>query len=89
MKKNSEKLVAIAKFGLDDSYGDGWHDNFAYGQAIQKENVLFYPYQKQLERFNSIEIVKRKINSGKVVTLEAELENECYKIIGDTASLIE
>ena len=37
IQKNS---IDISEYIGDDAYGDGWHDNFAYEQAIKKENCL-------------------------------------------------
>lgn len=53
IQKNSSN---ISEFASDDAYGDGWHDNFAYEQAVQKENALLYQYHQKLEGLNKIEI---------------------------------
>ncbi len=83
----------ISEFQSDDAYGDGWHDNFAYEQAIQKENALFYEYHKKLKGLDQIEIIKTKKSSnlveiGSIVELhfDGELETEIYKITGNTVS---
>ena len=44
IRKNSSD---ISEFMSDDAYGDGWHDNFAYEQAIQKESSLLYELKKK------------------------------------------
>ena len=81
----------ISEYMGDDAYGDGWHDNFAYEQAIKKENALFYELHKKLEGLKDIEIVDKKIGSnlvelGSIVELEIDGEIEIYKLTGDTVS---
>lgn len=90
IKKNS---ADITEYQSDDAYGDGWHDNFAYEQAIQKENMLFHELDEKLRGLERIEIVKEKINNDKVginsiveVKFEGEEESEIYKITGGTKS---
>ena len=75
----------------DDAYGDSWHDNFAYEQAIKKENALFYELHKKLEGLNNIEIVDTKnsndiVDIGSIVEIEIDDELEVYKLSGNTIS---
>lgn len=86
----------ISEYMSDDAYGDTWHDNFAYEQAIKKENALFYEYKKKLEGLNYIEIVdvntlKECVDIGAVVEIkfDDESESEFYKITGNTVSTVE
>lgn len=86
----------ISEYMSDDAYGDTWHDNFAYEQAIKKENSLFYEYKKKLEGLNRIEIVnvsasKEYVDIGTIVEIkfDDEFENEFYKITGNTVSAVE
>jgi len=88
IRKNSSD---ISEFASDDAYGDGWHDNFAYEQAVQKENSLLYELDGKLKGLNKIEIVSKKRNTNKVeigsiVTVEINQEIEKYKLIGNTVS---
>ena len=86
----------ISEYMSDDAYGDTWHDNFAYEQAIKKENALFYEYKKKLDGLNCIEIVNNQnsnacVNIGNIVEIkfDDELENEFYKLTGNTVSAVE
>lgn len=88
IQKNS---TDISEYMGDDAYGDGWHDNFAYEQAIKKENALFYELDKKLKGLNNIEIVNKKEKSNKVeigsiIEVEIEGEKEIYKLTGSTNS---
>ena len=90
IKKNSSD---ISEFASDDAYGDGWHDNFAYEQAVQKENALLYQYHQKLEGLNRIEIIEscRNLDSvdiGSVVEIqfEGECDTEIYTLTGNTTS---
>lgn len=93
IKNNSSD---ISEYMSDDAYGDTWHDNFAYEQAIKKENALFYEYKKKLDGLNRIEIVdvntlKEYVDIGTVVEIkfDGESESEFYKITGNTVSTVE
>ena len=48
-----------------DSYsssaGDGWHDNFAYEEAMRKEYELFQKYNKKKSQLKDIVIIDKKI----------------------------
>ena len=88
IRKNS---CDISEYVSDDAYGDGWHDNFAYESAVQKENALLYQYKQKLEGLNKIVILdennktdKVKIGSIVDVRFENEMDIETYKITGDT-----
>jgi len=75
----------------DDAYGDGWHDNFAYEQAIKKESSLLYELNKKKKGLAKIEIIKKNNNSNKVeigsiVTIRIDDEEEIYKLTGNTVS---
>lgn len=93
IKKNSSD---ISEFASDDAYGDGWHDNFAYEQAVQKENALLYQYHQKLEGLNKIEIIESCKNNdsveiGSVVELQfdGETDTEIYTLTGNTTSSID
>lgn len=90
IQKNSSD---ISEFASDDAYGDGWHDNFAYEQAVQKENALLYQYHQKLEGLNKIEIIESCKNDdiveiGSVVELQfdGEIDTEIYTLTGNTTS---
>lgn len=90
IKKSSSD---ISEFASDDAYGDGWHDNFAYEQTVQKENALLYQYHQKLEGLNKIEIIEscRNLDSveiGSVVEIqfEGEYDTEIYTLTGNTTS---
>ena len=36
---DNAKLMSL--YASEDTYGDGWHDNFAYEEAMHKEQELF------------------------------------------------
>ena len=44
IRKNN---VDISEYMSDDAYGDSWHDNFAYEQAIKEESRLLYELNKK------------------------------------------
>lgn len=90
IQKNSSN---ISEFASDDAYGDGWHDNFAYEQAVQKENALLYQYHQKLEGLNKIEIIEScknldSVEIGSVVEIqfEGEYDTEIYTLTGNTTS---
>lgn len=88
IRKNSSD---ISEFASDDAYGDGWHDNFAYEQAIQKENALMYELNEKLKGLSKIKIIKKKTNTsrvelGSIIEIEIDGEKEIYKLTGDTVS---
>lgn len=88
IRKNN---VDISEFISDDAYGDGWHDNFAYEQAINKESSLLYELDKKKRGLSKIEIVTKKNNNnkvelGSVVTVKIGEDLEKYKLIGNTVS---
>lgn len=90
IQKNSSD---ISEFASDDAYGDGWHDNFAYEQAVQKENALLYQYHQKLEGLNKIEIIEScknldSVEIGSVVEIqfEGEYDTEIYTLTGNTTS---
>ena len=90
IRKNSSD---ISEYASDDAYGDGWHDNFAYESAIQKENALLYQYHQKLEGLNKIEIIentgkKDRVEIGSIVEIQFDNESntELYKITGNTVS---
>jgi len=86
-KNNSD----ISEYMSDDAYGDGWHDNFAYEQAIKKESSLLYELNKKKRGLAKIEIIERnsgsnKVEIGSVVTVKIDDEEETYKLSGNTVS---
>ena len=83
IRKNSSD---ISEFASDDAYGDGWHDNFAYEQAIQKENALMYELNEKLKGLSPLE----KLNQGYAyVSDEAgRTVTDATKVaVGDTLSV--
>lgn len=91
IRKNS---TDISEFASDDAYGDGWHDNFAYEQAVQKENSLLYELDIKLKGLAKIEIINKKENSdkvilGSIVTIKIDDEIEEYRLSGDTNSKLD
>ena len=88
IRKNS---TDISEYMGDDAYGDGWHDNFAYEQAIKKENALFFELDKKIKGLKNIEIINKneksnKVEIGRIVEVEIEKEKEIYKLTGSTNS---
>lgn len=61
IRKNS---LDMSEYQSDDAYGDGWHDNFAYEQAMQKDNSLHHELDNKLKRLKDIVIVKSTNNSN-------------------------
>lgn len=91
LKQNSSD---ISEFMSDDAYGDGWHDNFAYEQAMVKENMLRRELENKLKGLDNIVIIKNKNNSNKskvelgmIVDIEfADNSIETYLITGALSS---
>ena len=86
----------ISEYMSDDAYGDSWHDNFAYEQAIQKENVLRRDLDLKLKGLKNIVIIDSTKNNNDVsidsivdIIFEGETEIETYKITGSTTSNIQ
>lgn len=78
----------MAEYQSDDAFGDGWHDNFAYEQAIQKDNSLSIELNKKIKDIENIVIVE-KMNDKSIVDLGAIVEldfgdnkNEKYVLTG-------
>lgn len=81
----------ISEFMSDDAYGDGWHDNFAYEQAIKKESSLLFQLNEKKKGLAKIEIIDKKLNGnrvdlGSIVTVNIDGYEEMYKISGNTVS---
>ncbi len=94
-KKIEKNNIDITEYVSDDSYGDGWHDNFAYEEARRYEYQLFLEYENKLKGLNEIEIIERddsdKIGIEDIVLVELtfsdnEVERDRYKISGSTKS---
>ena len=89
IRKNS---ADISESQSDDAYGDGWHDNFAYEQAISKERSLMYELDTKMKGLKNIKIVKKKENSdyvdlNTIVLVEFNNEErEEYLITGSSSS---
>ena len=85
----------ISEYQSDDAYGDGWHDNFAYEQAIAKERSLMYELDRKMKGLNNIVIVENTnkdivgINTRVEVKFDEEDENEIYYVTGSTSSNID
>ena len=86
----------ISEYMSDDAYGDSWHDNFAYEQAIQKENVLRRDLELKLKGLDKIVIISDKkesddvsINSIVDILFDGEIDTETYTITGSTSSNIQ
>ena len=92
-KKIESNSKDIAEYMSDDAYGDGWHDNFAYEQAMQKENVLKRDLDLKLKGLNNIVIIKNKDKDGVVglnkivdILFDGENEIETYILTGSSSS---
>lgn len=88
IRKNSSD---ISEYMSDDAYGDTWHDNFAYEQAIKKESSLLHELKEKKMGLARIEIIKKNNNSdkveiGSIVTVKIDNELEKYKLSGNTVS---
>lgn len=90
-KKIEKNNNDISIYVSDDAYGDGWHDNFAYEQAMAKEISLFYELKKKMENLKNIEIIESKndgtrVDVGCIVEVEIDEERELYKLTADVNS---
>lgn len=90
-EKIRENSSDISEYMSDDAYGDSWHDNFAYEQAIKKESSLLYELNEKKKGLAKIEIIERNNNSnrveiGSIVIVMIDGEEEIYKISGNTVS---
>ena len=90
IRKNS---CDISEYQSDDAYGDGWHDNFAYEQAIIKERSLMYELDDKVKNLDKIEIIKRNksndiadINTIVEIRFNEEDETEKFLISGSSSS---
>jgi len=90
IQKNAQDM---SEFASDDAYGDTWHDNFAYEEAMKKENALFYELQQKLEGLSNIEIIETNTNENQVdigdvieIIFDGEEESEKYQLTGDSTS---
>ena len=84
IQKNSRDM---SEYQSDDAYGDGWHDNFAYEQAMQKDNSLNYELKNKMKDLKNIVIVKNSgnpdiVDIGATIELEFDGEVECYLLSG-------
>lgn len=92
-KKITANSGDITIYQSDDAYGDGWHDNFAYEQAIKKENSLFHELEKKIQGLQNIEIIEETFDEGIVrlnsivnLIFDDSNEIETFKLIGNTVS---
>ena len=92
IRKNS---IDMAEYQSDDAYGDGWHDNFAYEQAMQKDIALSYELNNKLKGLDNIVIVKKNNNSNIVdinskveIRFDDEDDTEVYILSGGSTSNI-
>lgn len=81
MRKNS---IDMAEYQSDDAYGDGWHDNFAYEQSVQKDYSLSRELEERLKRKKDIIIVqpshkKDIVDLNAMVSLKFDGESEIEK----------
>ena len=88
IRKNSSD---ISEYMSDDAYGDTWHDNFAYEQAIKKESSLLHELKEKKLGLSRIEIIEKSSNSdrvevGSVVTVKIDNDLEKYRLSGNTVS---
>ena len=95
-KKIEANSRDITEYMSDDAYGDGWHDNFAYEQAMQKENVLKRDLDLKLKGLNNIVIVDSKtkddiVGLNKIVDVlfDGETEIESFLVTGNSSSNID
>lgn len=90
---SNAKLMSI--YASDDAYGDGWHDNFAYEEAMKKEAELFQKYNKKKSMLKDIVIIDKKSNGTVSLDMKIELlfiEDDLveeYIITGDINSDID
>lgn len=86
----------ITEYQSDDAYGDGWHDNFAYEQAVKTENMLFHELDIKLKGLENIVVIEKKDNNNNCVDLnciidvmfDGEEELESYIVSGNSSSNI-
>lgn len=88
-----EKLRNLEKEKTEGYYaavGDGWHDNFAYEDAVRQERMLFNELDNRKEELSRIMVIKRGKNSNivdieDIVTLEIDFNNDVdrctYKLV--------
>ena len=84
IQKNSRDM---SEYQSDDAYGDGWHHNFAYEQAMQKDNSLNYELKNKMKDLKNIVVVKSSGNPniadiGATIELEFDGEVEYYLLSG-------
>ena len=90
---DNAKLMSL--YVSDDAYGDGWHDNFAYEDAMRKEAELFQKYNKKKSMLKDIVIVDKKSNGTVSLNMKVELlfidddTVEKYILTGDINSNID
>lgn len=65
-EKIGENSSNISEYVSDDAYGDGWHDNFAYEQAIKKERQLFTELENKMRNLKNIKIIDSNKDNSKV-----------------------
>ena len=90
---DNAKLMSL--YASDDAYGDGWHDNFAYEEAMHKENELFQRYNKKKSMLKDIVIIDKESNGTvslnmkvRLLFIDDEIKEE-YIITGDINSNID
>lgn len=95
-EKIQKNACDMSLYASDDAYGDGWHDNFAYEDAMRKERMLFFELNQKLQGLNKIEILDQEV-TNKIVSIgtfvevlfDGEEETEVYQITGSTSSDLE
>lgn len=91
-KEIDENAKLKSLYASDDAYGDGWHDNFAYEEAMHKEHELFSKYNKKKSMLKDIVILEENSNdlvglNNKVkILFVSDEEVEEFVLVGDITS---
>lgn len=95
-EKIQKNACDMSLYASDDAYGDGWHDNFAYEEAMRKERMLFFELNQKLQGLNHIQILDQEVTNDFVcigtyveILFDGEDDTEVYQITGSTSSDLE
>ena len=66
MKEKFYETGMLKKEANEQAPGDGWHDNFAYEDAVREENAVLYRLQALNANNKKIQIVKEENHKDRV-----------------------
>jgi len=81
LKQLSLNKTQMAGEAIKEAVGDGWHDNFAYEEAMREERNIATRISKMLEEQKMLKIIELKSLGNEFINIGDSFEIEiCYDI---------